>query len=65
MGQTTIQYVANWCMHLANEMLQTQHSSVGQVAEQLRYRGETAFRRAFKRVRGVAPGEVRRKSHPA
>jgi AraC-like DNA-binding protein len=64
MGQTPMQYVANWRMHLANEMLQSQHSSVGQVAEQLGYRGETAFRRAFKRVRGVGPGQARRKSRP-
>jgi AraC-like DNA-binding protein len=64
LGQTPMQYVASWRMHLANEMLQTHHASVAQVAEQLGYRGETAFRRAFKRVRGVWPGEVRRKSRP-
>jgi AraC-like DNA-binding protein len=62
LGQTPMQYVASWRMHLANEMLQAQHASVAQVAEHLGYRGETAFRRAFKRVRGVGPGKVRRKS---
>jgi AraC-like DNA-binding protein len=61
--QTPMQYLAAWRMHLADEMLRVQRSSVAQVAEQLGYQTETAFRRAFKRVRGVGPGDVRRKAH--
>jgi AraC-like DNA-binding protein len=60
--QTPMQYLAAWRMHLADEMLRAQRSSVAQVAEQLGYQTETAFRRAFKRVRGVGPGDVRRKA---
>jgi AraC-like DNA-binding protein len=63
--QTPMQYLTNWRMHLADEMLRERRLSVAQVAEQLGYRGETAFRRAFKRVRGIGPGNVRRKSRPA
>ena len=65
LGQTPMQYLANWRMHLADEMLRERRLSVAQVAELVGYRGETAFRRAFKRVRGVGPGDVRRKSRPA
>jgi AraC family transcriptional regulator, activator of mtrCDE len=61
LGHTPMQYLAAWRMHLADEMLRSR-SSVAQVAEQLGYQTETAFRRAFKRVRGVGPGDVRRRA---
>ena len=62
LGRTPMQYLAAWRMHLADEMLRARHASVAQVAERLGYRTETAFRRAFKRVRGVGPGDVRRRA---
>jgi AraC-like DNA-binding protein len=62
LGQTPMQYLAGWRMHLADEMLRVRHSSVAQIAERLGYQTETAFRRAFKRVRGVGPGDVRRRA---
>jgi AraC family transcriptional activator of mtrCDE len=61
LGRTPMQYVAAWRMHLADEMLRVDRASVAQVAERLGYRTESAFRRAFKRVRGVGPGNVRRR----
>jgi AraC-like DNA-binding protein len=60
LGSTPMQYLAGWRMHLADEMLRQRRSSVAQIAERLGYQTETAFRRAFKRVRGIGPGEVRR-----
>ena len=60
LGRTPMQYLAAWRMQLADEMLRSR-SSVAQVADRLGYQTETAFRRAFKRVRGVAPGDVRRR----
>jgi AraC-like DNA-binding protein len=60
LGRTPMQYVAAWRMHLADEMLRAGRASVAQVAERLGYQTETAFRRAFKRVRGIGPGGVRR-----
>lgn len=60
LGRTPMQYVAAWRMHLAEEMLKVGRTSVAQVAERLGYQTETAFRRAFKRLRGVGPGGVRR-----
>jgi AraC-like DNA-binding protein len=62
LGRTPMQYLAAWRMHLADEMLRAGRSSVAQVAELLGYQTETAFRRAFRRVRGVAPGDVRRRA---
>ena len=61
LGHTPMQYLAAWRMHLADEMLKSR-SSVAQVADRLGYQTETAFRRAFKRVRGVGPGDVRRRA---
>jgi AraC-like DNA-binding protein len=62
LGQTPMQYLASWRMHLADEMLRDGRTSVAQVAAQVGYQTEGAFRRAFKRVRGVGPGDARRKS---
>jgi AraC family transcriptional regulator, activator of mtrCDE len=62
LGRTPMQYLAAWRMQLADEMMTVRHLSVAQVAEQLGYQTETAFRRAFKRVRGVGPGNVRRRA---
>lgn len=65
LGQTPMQYLASWRMHLADEMLRARRSSVAQIAERLGYQTETAFRRAFRRVRGVGPGDVRRRARAA
>jgi AraC-like DNA-binding protein len=61
LSRTPMQYLAAWRMQLADDMLRSR-SSVAQVADRLGYQTETAFRRAFKRVRGVAPGDVRRRA---
>jgi AraC family transcriptional regulator, activator of mtrCDE len=59
-GQTPMQYLIRWRMHLAEEMLSAGSASVAQIAERLGYKTESAFRRAFSRVRGIGPGGVRR-----
>jgi AraC-like DNA-binding protein len=65
LGRTPMQYLAAWRMYLADEMLQASRASVAQVAERLGYQTESAFRRAFKRVRGMGPGDVRRRAREA
>jgi AraC-like DNA-binding protein len=62
LGQTPMQYLASWRMHVADDMLRDGRFSVAQIAAQVGYRTEGAFRRAFKRVRGVGTGDARRKS---
>jgi AraC family transcriptional activator of mtrCDE len=59
-GTSPMQYLAEWRMHLADQMLRERRQSVAQVAEALGYKTEAAFRHAFKRARGIGPGEVRR-----
>jgi len=61
LGITPMQYLTGWRMHVADEMRRVKRTSVAQVAELLGYQTETAFRRAFKRLRGIGPGEVRRR----
>lgn len=61
-GETPMQYLAKWRMHLAEEMLRARGSSVAQIGERVGYQTEAAFRRAFRRVRGLAPGDVRRRA---
>jgi AraC family transcriptional regulator, activator of mtrCDE len=60
MGDTPMNYVATWRMQQADQLLRDRRLSVAGVAEQLGYSTEAAFRRAFKRIRGVGPGEIRR-----
>ncbi|BAU49378.1 hypothetical protein SVA_2830 [Sulfurifustis variabilis] len=62
LGVTPMHYLATWRMHLAEDMLKERRSSVAQIAERLGYQTEAAFRRAFRRVRGVGPGDVRRRA---
>ena len=55
-----MQYVTHWRMHLVSDMLRDKRNSVLKIAKELGYKTETAFRRAFKRVSGIGPGEARR-----
>lgn len=60
LGSSPIAYLTAWRMQLASEMLARHDASIADVAERLGYGAENAFRRAFKRVRGIGPGNVRR-----
>jgi AraC-like DNA-binding protein len=57
-----MQYVTRWRMHVALSALKDQGATVAELAQQLGYRSEAAFARAFKRVLGVPPGAVRRRA---
>lgn len=59
-GQTPIDYVDQWRMWHAERLLHDRTHSVAQVAEQLHYASEAAFRRAFTRLRGKTPGQARK-----
>lgn len=61
LGTSPFLYLTEWRITEARRLLQDRRLSVASVAEQLGYQSEAAFRRAFKRVEGVGPGEVRRK----
>ena len=60
LGEPAMRYVARFKMQLAQEALQQEGARIGDVAGRLGYRSEAAFSRAFKRLMGVSPGQVRR-----
>lgn len=60
MATSPMDYLCAWRMHIAEQMLRDRRQSVAKVAETLGYKTEAAFRHAFKRARGVGPGEARR-----
>ena len=61
-GETPMQYVGRWRMQLALAGLREQLLPIADVAAKLGYRSDAAFRRAFKRHLGFAPGAARRPS---
>lgn len=60
LGVSPIHYLTDWRVASARRLLREQRLSVAGVAERLGYQSEAAFRRAFKRVTGHGPGEIRR-----
>ena len=60
-GEPVMHYVARWRMQVALGSLRDEGATVAELANQLGYRSEAAFARAFKRVMGVPPGSVRRR----
>jgi AraC-like DNA-binding protein len=59
-GEPVMHYITRWRMQVAFDSLRDEGATVGQLANQLGYRSEAAFARAFKRVMGMPPGAVRR-----
>lgn len=61
-GESPLQYLTRWRMHLATTWLRDGEVTLAQLAARLGYQSEAAFSRAFKRVMGIAPGSVRRRA---
>src|SRR5436309_44759 len=59
-GSPPMQYLANWRMQLATQMLRDSSASLAQIAEKVGYDSEAAFSRAFKKAVGAAPATWRR-----
>jgi AraC family transcriptional regulator, activator of mtrCDE len=60
LGTSPIQYLTDWRIAQAQRLLHDPQQSVAAIAERLGYQSEAAFRRTFKRVTGVGPGQLRR-----
>lgn len=58
-GQTPIQYLRVWRMHLARKALASGKTTVMALAQELGYQSEAAFRAAFRRTFGQPPSEFR------
>lgn len=59
-GDSPMQYLASWRMHLARSLLRESKLSVGEIAERVGYESEAAFNRTFSRVVGTPPAAWRR-----
>jgi AraC-like DNA-binding protein len=59
LGRSPIRYLADWRMHVADDLLRTTDLNVSAVARKVGYDSEEAFSRAFKRARGEAPSTWR------
>lgn len=60
LGLSPFQYLTECRIAEARRLLADRRLSVAAIAEQLGYQSEAAFRRTFKRVEGIGPGELRR-----
>jgi AraC-like DNA-binding protein len=59
-GDTPMEYLARWRMHLAAQHLLNGKDSVAAIAEKVGYESEAAFAKTFKRRIGKTPGSYRR-----
>jgi AraC-like DNA-binding protein len=62
LGQTPLEYVTEWRMQKAVQLLQQRDKKLVDVAQSIGYESDAAFSKAFKRVVGLTPGEYRRNS---
>lgn len=60
LGIAPFQYLTEWRIAEARRLLRDRQMSVATIAEQLGYQSEAAFRRTYKRVTGIGPGQARR-----
>lgn len=65
LGQAPIEYVTNWRMQLASERIRNSADSFAAIAADVGYGSLPAFNRAFKRVTGMTPGQLREGSQSA
>lgn len=65
LGRAPMQYLSDWRLHLAAELLRDTSLAVSEVAHQVGYESEEAFNRAFKRAMGTPPAQWRRLTDPA
>lgn len=59
-GESPIEYLTRWRIHVATRLLREEGASVAAAGRQVGYQTEAAFSNAFLRVMGVRPGAYRR-----
>lgn len=62
LGEPPMRYLLRWRMTEALRLLRDPRRSVAAIAGDLGFETEAAFRRAFKRIHGIGPGQARRNS---
>jgi len=58
-GDSPMQYLAGWRMHLARSLLRESNIGIAQLAVRVGYESEAAFSRAFRRAVGIPPAAWR------
>jgi AraC-like DNA-binding protein len=61
MGQTPARYLLQWRIRLATMWIESHRMTVSEAAGRLGYASDAAFSRAFKRVVGAPPSDVRKR----
>lgn len=64
-GSTPMQYLTQWRMVLAANLLCRSNATLARIAEDVGYQTDTAFSRAFHREYGVPPATWRRRQTPS
>ncbi len=64
-GQRPMEYLTNWRMQLASNLLRTTGANVASISADVGYDSEGAFARAFKRAVGMPPAAWRRSDSAA
>jgi len=64
-GRPPIDYLTDWRMQLAAELLASSKRPIAIVSQELGYQSETAFREAFKRKHGLPPNAYRKAQRQA
>jgi len=64
LGQAPLEYVTEWRMQKAVQLLQERDKKLFDIARSVGYESDAAFSKAFKRVLGVTPGKHRRGEIP-
>ena len=63
LGQTPLEYVTEWRMQKAMQLLQQHDKKLIDVARSVGYESDAAFSKAFKRVVGTNPGEYLKRGY--
>jgi AraC-like DNA-binding protein len=58
-GETPMQYLTGWRMHLARRLLRDSNTGIAELAARVGYESEAAFSRAFRRAVGMPPATWR------
>ncbi|MGH8764219.1 MAG: helix-turn-helix transcriptional regulator, partial [Burkholderiales bacterium] len=59
-GQSPIEYLKVWRLHLARSLLREDRRKLREIAEAVGYESEAAFSKAFRKTFGAPPGSWRR-----
>ncbi len=64
-GESPMQYLTGWRMHLARRLLSESPLGLAEIASRVGYDSEAAFNRAFRRIVGIPPASWRHAKAPA